>query len=192
VIASPRGLPFDGGMGTKSREAIYRASVRRSAEQAAEAPRVADHLACVAWSQRMFTFQGPAQPSRPLVTPSTAAIPISKSSALAARPNKQWHSTLFAGRTRPRSMSLSDTCAASTVHERADAHSSAAIRSCRGRRKYPHSIRRQHGGRAALIPSNRCSRECSSLPPAFVLIDFRPRHPELSKSLGVSTETSKS
>jgi hypothetical protein len=50
-------------MGTKSREAIYGASVRHSAEQAAEARRVADHLACVAWSQRMLAFQGPAQPS---------------------------------------------------------------------------------------------------------------------------------
>jgi hypothetical protein len=50
-------------MGTKSRDAIYGASVRHSAEQAAEARRVADHLACVAWSQRMLAFQGPAQPS---------------------------------------------------------------------------------------------------------------------------------
>jgi hypothetical protein len=41
----------------------YGASVRHSAEQAAEARRVADHLACVAWSQRMLAFQGPAQPS---------------------------------------------------------------------------------------------------------------------------------
>jgi hypothetical protein len=63
VIASPRRLSFDEGMGTKSREAIYGASVRHSAEQAAEARRVADHLACAAWSQRMLAFQGPAQPS---------------------------------------------------------------------------------------------------------------------------------
>jgi hypothetical protein len=49
-------------MGTKSRESIYGASVRHSAEQAAEARRVADHLACVAWSQRMLAFQGPTSP----------------------------------------------------------------------------------------------------------------------------------
>jgi hypothetical protein len=50
-------------MGTKSREAIYGASIQHSAEQAAKARRVADHLACVAWSRRMLAFQGPAQPS---------------------------------------------------------------------------------------------------------------------------------
>jgi hypothetical protein len=49
-------------MGTKSRESIYGASVRHSAEQAAEARRVADHLACVAWSQRMLAFQESARP----------------------------------------------------------------------------------------------------------------------------------
>jgi hypothetical protein len=41
-------------MATKSQETIYGASFRR----------VADHLACVAWSQRMLAFQAaPAQPS---------------------------------------------------------------------------------------------------------------------------------
>jgi hypothetical protein len=50
-------------MGTKSRESIYGATVRHSAERAAQARREADHLACVAWNQRMLAFQGPAQPS---------------------------------------------------------------------------------------------------------------------------------
>jgi hypothetical protein len=50
-------------MGTKSRETIYGASVRASAERAAEARKVADRLACEAWNQRMLGFQGPAQPS---------------------------------------------------------------------------------------------------------------------------------
>jgi hypothetical protein len=50
-------------MGTKSRETIYGASVRHSAEVAAEARRVADRLACEAWNKRMLGFQGPAQPS---------------------------------------------------------------------------------------------------------------------------------
>jgi hypothetical protein len=50
-------------MGSKSRESIYGASVRASAERAAEARKVADRLACKAWNQRMLGFQGPAQPS---------------------------------------------------------------------------------------------------------------------------------
>jgi hypothetical protein len=51
------------GMGTKSRETIYGASARHSAEVAAEARKVADRLACEAWNKRMLGFQGPAQPS---------------------------------------------------------------------------------------------------------------------------------
>jgi hypothetical protein len=50
-------------MVTKSRESIYGASVRAAAEQAAEARRKADRLACDAWNKRMLGFQGPAQPS---------------------------------------------------------------------------------------------------------------------------------
>jgi hypothetical protein len=48
-------------MGTKSGETIYGASVRASAERAAEARKEADRLACEAWNQRMLGF--PAQPS---------------------------------------------------------------------------------------------------------------------------------
>jgi hypothetical protein len=51
------------GMGTKSRETIYGASARHSAEVAAEARKVADGLACEAWNKRMLGFQGPAPPS---------------------------------------------------------------------------------------------------------------------------------
>jgi len=50
-------------MGTKSREAIYGASVRASAERATEARKAADRLACEAWNKRMLAFKGPAQPS---------------------------------------------------------------------------------------------------------------------------------
>jgi hypothetical protein len=50
-------------MGTKSKESIYGASIRASAEQAASARKAADKLACIAWNQRMLGFQGPAQPS---------------------------------------------------------------------------------------------------------------------------------
>src|SRR6185312_31441 len=54
-------------MGTKSRESIYGASIRAAAEQAAEARKAADQLACEAWNKRMLGFQGPAQPSPALV-----------------------------------------------------------------------------------------------------------------------------
>jgi hypothetical protein len=50
-------------MGTKSRETIYGASVRASAERAVEARKQADRLAVEAWNKRMLGFQGPAQPS---------------------------------------------------------------------------------------------------------------------------------
>jgi hypothetical protein len=50
-------------MGTKSRESIYGASIRASAERAKEARKEADRLACEAWNQRMLGYKGPAQPS---------------------------------------------------------------------------------------------------------------------------------
>jgi len=49
-------------MGTKSREAIYGASVRAAADRAAEARKEADRLAVEAWNKRMLGFQGPAVP----------------------------------------------------------------------------------------------------------------------------------
>ena len=50
-------------MTTKSRESIYGASVRAAAEQAVQARKNADRLACEAWNKRMLGFQGPPQPS---------------------------------------------------------------------------------------------------------------------------------
>jgi len=50
-------------MGIKSRESIYGASIRASAERAAAARKGADRLACEAWNQRMLGYKGPAQPS---------------------------------------------------------------------------------------------------------------------------------
>ncbi|MGY4513334.1 hypothetical protein ACVIN2_006788 [Bradyrhizobium sp. USDA 3650] len=58
----PRGPAILSHMGTKSRETIYGASVRAAAEQAAEARKTADRLACQAWNARMLGFKGPAQP----------------------------------------------------------------------------------------------------------------------------------
>src|ERR1700686_2399414 len=50
-------------MGTRSRESIYGASIRASAERAQAARKEADRLACEAWNQRMLGYKGPAQPS---------------------------------------------------------------------------------------------------------------------------------
>jgi hypothetical protein len=72
-------------MTTKSRQYLYGASVRASAQRAKETRKEADYLACVAWNQRMLGFKGPAQPSPPrsamLSTPVTATL---KFAALAA------------------------------------------------------------------------------------------------------------
>jgi hypothetical protein len=43
-------------MGTKSREILYGASARASAERAAEARRTADQLAYAAWNKRMLAL----------------------------------------------------------------------------------------------------------------------------------------
>jgi hypothetical protein len=48
-------------MGTKSRESIYGASIRASAERAKEARKEADRLACEAWNQRMLGYKCPAR-----------------------------------------------------------------------------------------------------------------------------------
>src|SRR5258708_3355485 len=67
--ARPSGLPTWSSaahhrpMSTKSRESIYGASIRASAERAKEARKNADRLACEAWNQRMLGYKGPAQPS---------------------------------------------------------------------------------------------------------------------------------
>jgi hypothetical protein len=50
-------------MSTKSRDRMYGAEVRISAQRAAAARREADKLACEAWNKRMLGFHGPAQPS---------------------------------------------------------------------------------------------------------------------------------
>jgi hypothetical protein len=69
-------------MATKSRESIYGASVRAAAEQAAEARKTADRLACEAWNKRML-FQEPGLILR-WVTHLMPATFISKSNAWAA------------------------------------------------------------------------------------------------------------
>jgi hypothetical protein len=62
-------------MTTKSREHIYGSSIRAKAEQAAEARKQADKLACEAWNMRMLGYQGPAQPSPALGDALNAGYP---------------------------------------------------------------------------------------------------------------------
>jgi hypothetical protein len=62
-------------MGTKSREAIYSASVRAAADRATEARKEANRLAVEAWNKRMLGFQGPAQPSPALGDALNAGYP---------------------------------------------------------------------------------------------------------------------
>jgi hypothetical protein len=62
-LPMPASKGHSGAMGTKSRESIYGASIRASAERAKEARKEADRLACEAWNQRMLGYKGPAQPS---------------------------------------------------------------------------------------------------------------------------------
>jgi hypothetical protein len=50
-------------MSTKSRDRMYGAEVRISAQRAAAVRKEADKLACEAWNKRMLGFRGPAQPS---------------------------------------------------------------------------------------------------------------------------------
>lgn len=50
-------------MGTISRERLFGATIRASAEKAKEARLLADRLACIAWNYRMLGYKGPAQPS---------------------------------------------------------------------------------------------------------------------------------
>jgi len=50
-------------MATKSRQNIYGASIRASAQRAKEARKEADRLACEAWNMRLIGYKVPAQPS---------------------------------------------------------------------------------------------------------------------------------
>jgi hypothetical protein len=50
-------------MSTKSRDRMYGAEVRISAQRAVAVRKEADKLACEAWNKRMLGFRGPAQPS---------------------------------------------------------------------------------------------------------------------------------
>lgn len=65
-------------MGTKSRVAIYGASIRAAAERATEARKEAYRLAVEVWNKRMLGIQGPAQPSLALGDAINARLATSK------------------------------------------------------------------------------------------------------------------
>jgi hypothetical protein len=77
-------------MGTKSRETIYGASIRASAELAKEARKEADRLACVAWNQRMLGYRGPAQPSPALGDALNAGYMYLEAAVSAATRTRRW------------------------------------------------------------------------------------------------------
>jgi hypothetical protein len=76
--------------GTKSRETIYGASIRASAERAKEARKEADRLACVAWNQRMLGYGGPAQPSPALGDALNAGYMYLEAAVSAATRTRRW------------------------------------------------------------------------------------------------------
>src|SRR5260370_216970 len=62
-------------MATKSRETIYGASIRASAERAKAAPKEADQLACIACNQRLLETRPPAHPaSTPRLVPGRTPV----------------------------------------------------------------------------------------------------------------------
>jgi len=75
----------------------------------------------------MLAFQGPAQPSPTLGDALNGGYPYLEVKCLGCETHQTVALNIVRRPKTTRSMSLSDTCAARTVHDRADAHSSAAI-----------------------------------------------------------------
>jgi hypothetical protein len=99
-------------MGTRSRETTYGESVRVATEQAAEARRKADRLACEAWNKRMPGFQGPAQPSPALSDALNAGYPYLEVKCLGCNTHQTVPLNIV---RRPKSKSIHElqrTCAA--------------------------------------------------------------------------------
>jgi len=140
------GLPITGAqrhcraMGTKSRESIYGASIRASAERAKEARKEADRLACVAWNQRMLGFKGPARPSPALGDALNAGY-----LCLGCDTHQTVALNIVGRRQRP-STGWNATCAARIVRRFAAIPISEAISWRRGRPRFRPLIRHQHGG----------------------------------------------
>ena len=138
-------------MGTKSREAIYGGSIRAAAERATEARKEADRLACEAWNKRMLGFQGPAQPSPALGDAINAGFGYLEVKCLGCNTHQTVALNIV---RRPKSTPIHELeryIAARIAHGFRGDRSSAATWSRCGRRRFQPTIRRQHGGRGAMI-----------------------------------------
>jgi hypothetical protein len=131
-------------MGTRSRESIYGASIRASAERAKQARKEADRLACGAWNKRMLGYKRPAQPSPALGDAVNAGYCYFE---VVARPTRRSLSISFGDLRRRRSMSSSATCAVAIARNCEVILTSAVISSRCGLPRYRPTIRRRPGGR---------------------------------------------
>jgi hypothetical protein len=132
-------------MSTKSRESIYGASIRASAERAREARMAADKLACEAWNQRMLGYKGPAQPSPALGDALNAGYLYLEVRCLGCDTH-QTVATSCAGRRRRQSTNWSATCAARTARRFVDTPTSAVIWWRSGQPRFRLLIRVLRGG----------------------------------------------
>ena len=137
-------------MVTKSRENIYGASVRAAAEQAAEARKTTDRLACEAWNKRMLGFQGPAQPSPALGDAINAGFLYLEVKRLGLQHTSDGHPGHRApteDNTNPRTRSLHAVQAiARGSGASVQAQPSGRVAT---KRRFQPAIRHQHGGRAS-------------------------------------------
>ena len=136
-------------MGTKSRDRLYGSAVRIAAERAAAARKEADKLACDAWNKRMLGFRGPAQPSPTLGDALNAGYGCLEVRCLGC----DTHQTVALDIVRrPKTTPIHGLeryiCDARTAQSSAAIHTSGAIWSRSGRRKFLRRTRRRHGGRA--------------------------------------------
>jgi len=118
-----------------------------AAERAAEARREADKLACEAWSKRMLTFKGPAQPSPTLGDALNAGCTYLEVRCLGC----DTHQTVALDIVRrPKTTPIHElerSCAARTARRCGAIRTSAAIWSRFGAARFRRAIRRRVGGR---------------------------------------------
>ena len=146
-------------MGTRSRERIYGASIRASAERATQARKAADKLACEAWNQRMLGYKGPAQPSPALGDALNAGYCYLEVRCLGCdthTPDRRaGYRTPAEGNTD--FISLNAVCAAGIAPGSAAIPTSAVISSRCARQKFRPTIHRRRGSRVnGEVISSRC------------------------------------
>ena len=147
AVAWSGSIVFDGRMGTKSRESIYGASVRAAAEQAADARKRADRLACEAWNKRMLGFQGPARPSPALGDALNAGYSYLEVKCLGCNTQQTFALNSVRRPERRQFTNWSATRAARNARNFRGGRSSAVIWWRCGRLRFQPMIRHQRGGR---------------------------------------------